>query len=152
MQNEEIIEALELTGKLMELHNENPFKSKAYGAAAYKLSKLRFDFQNKTADDLKSIDGVGSGMLARIQDLMTHGSMQELDQLLDKTPQGLIAVSDHKTLIRGAANGCIGDCTALHRIQIVHSESHQCIRRRSSTPKHLCGVIAKGEGRRLSDI
>jgi DNA polymerase (family 10) len=98
MQNEEIIEALELTGKLMELHNENPFKSKAYGAAAYKLSKLRFDFQNKTADDLKSIDGVGSGMLARIQDLMTYGSMQELDQLLDKTPQGLIEVMQVKGL------------------------------------------------------
>ena len=82
MQNDEIIDALELTGKLMELHDENPFKSKAYASAAYKLSKLRFDFQNKTAEDLKEIEGIGSGIIAKIQDLLSHGSMQELDQLL----------------------------------------------------------------------
>jgi len=98
MQNDEIIDALELTGKLMELHNENPFKSKAYASAAYKLSKLRFDFQNKTAEDLKSIEGVGSGIISKIQDLLTHGSMQELDQLLDKTPAGLIEVMQIKGL------------------------------------------------------
>lgn len=98
MQNDEIIDALELTGKLMELHNENPFKVKAYAAASYKLSKLRFDFQNKTADELSTIEGVGSGIIARIKDLMTHGNMQELDQLLDKTPQGLIEVMQVKGL------------------------------------------------------
>lgn len=98
MQNDEIIDALELTGKLMELHDENPFKSKAYASAAYKLSKLRFDFQNKTAEDLKEIEGIGSGIIAKIQDLLSHGSMQELDQLLDKTPSGLLEVMQIKGL------------------------------------------------------
>jgi heterodisulfide reductase subunit A-like polyferredoxin len=36
----EIVEALEITAKLMELHNENPFKVKAIVSAAFKLSKL----------------------------------------------------------------------------------------------------------------
>lgn len=98
MQNEEIIDALELTGKLMDLHNENAFKSKAYAAAAFKLNKLRFDFQNKTAQDLSDIEGVGAGIISKIQELITRGSMQELDRLLEKTPTGLLDVMNIKGL------------------------------------------------------
>lgn len=98
MQNEEIIDALELTGKLMDLHNENAFKSKAYAAAAFKLNKLRFDFQNKTAQDLSDIEGIGAGIISKIQELISHGSMQELDKLLEKTPAGLLDVMNIKGL------------------------------------------------------
>lgn len=98
MQNEEIIDALELTAKLMELHGENPFKAKAYAAAAFKLNKLRFDFQNKTAQELADIEGVGQGIISKIQELITHGSMQELDKLLEKTPSGIIDIMNVKGL------------------------------------------------------
>ncbi len=47
MSNDDICDALELSGKLLELHGENPFKVKAYANASYKLSKLRYDFADK---------------------------------------------------------------------------------------------------------
>ena len=67
MNNDDIINALELTAKLMELHNENPFKTKAYTNASYKLSKLRFDFNGKTQQDIEAIEGVGKGISSKIQ-------------------------------------------------------------------------------------
>ncbi len=59
MESEDIIEALGITGKLMDLHDENPFKIKAFTNAAFKLNKLRYDFSNKTRSDIESIEGIG---------------------------------------------------------------------------------------------
>ena len=90
MNNDDITEALDLTAKLMELHNENPFKSKAYTNASYKLSKLRYDFDGKSQEDIESIEGIGKGISSKIFELMTTGSTPELTQLLEKTPEGVI--------------------------------------------------------------
>ncbi len=90
MTNDEVIEALELTAKLSELHGENPFKVRALTNAAYKLSKIRFDFNNKTLSDIQDIDGIGGGIASKIFDLITHGSTKELDELKEKTPSGVI--------------------------------------------------------------
>jgi DNA polymerase (family X) len=57
MNSESILHALEVTGKLMELHDENPFKAKAYTNAAFRLKKLRYDFTGKSAAEIASIEG-----------------------------------------------------------------------------------------------
>jgi len=90
MENDEIIEALELTGKLMDLHNENPFKSKAYTNAAFRLNKLRYDFSNKSQNDIEQIEGLGKGITSKIYGLMTTGDLPELRDLVQKTPAGVI--------------------------------------------------------------
>ena len=51
MNSDDVIDALEVTAKLLELHNENPFKIKAFTNAAYKLSKLRYDFDGKIIEE-----------------------------------------------------------------------------------------------------
>lgn len=98
MTNDEIIEALEITAKLMELHNENPFKVKAVVNAAFKLSKLRYDFTNKTKSDIESIEGIGKGISAKIIDLIETGTTQELQGLIEKTPSGVIEMLGVKGL------------------------------------------------------
>ncbi|MBL7932229.1 MAG: DNA polymerase/3'-5' exonuclease PolX [Bacteroidia bacterium] len=98
MNNDEIIEAIELTGKLMDLHNENPFKSKAYANAAFRLSKLRYDFTGKTQQDIESIEGVGKGISGKIYELMINGTTPELHKLLDSTPAGVIEMLSVKGL------------------------------------------------------
>jgi DNA polymerase (family 10) len=90
MTNDEITDALEITAKLMELHNENPFKAKAYANAAFRLSKLRYDFNGKTKEDIESIEGIGKSISSKIIDLATTGTTADLREMVDKTPAGVI--------------------------------------------------------------
>jgi DNA polymerase (family 10) len=98
MENDEIIDTIAITGKLMELHNENPFKVKAYNNAAYKLSKLRYNFKGKTREEISSIEGIGAGISAKIFELITSGFIPELKSLIEKTPQGVIEMLSVKGL------------------------------------------------------
>jgi DNA polymerase (family X) len=98
MNNDSILHALEITGKLMELHEENPFKARAYANAAFRLSKLRYDFSGKSTDDIAAIEGVGKGVASKITELINTGSTSELSGLLEKTPPGVIEMLSVKGL------------------------------------------------------
>lgn len=90
MSNDDICDALELSGKLLELHGENPFKIKAYTNASYKLSKLRYDFEGKSLKDIETIEGIGKSISSKIFELMQNGISIELQELIDKTPAGVV--------------------------------------------------------------
>ena len=86
MTNSEIIEALNITAKLMELHNENPFKLKAYANAAFKLKKMRYDFEGKSEKEIENIDGIGKyiaikqrAVFAQAHDLIPHDAHARRD-------------------------------------------------------------------------
>lgn len=98
MSNAEIIDQLQLLARLMELHGENPFKSKAVSNAAFKLNKLRYDFQGKGKEEIEQIEGIGKGISGKIIDLIENGHTKELDELLEKTPPGLLEVLEIKGL------------------------------------------------------
>lgn len=98
MSNSDIINALDITAKLLELHGENPFKTKAYTNAAYKLNKLRYDFENKTDEDIEQIEGIGKGIATKIKELIKTGSTTELNDLYAKTPQGVVQMLGIKGL------------------------------------------------------
>lgn len=98
MTSDDIIDAIELTGKLMDLHNENPFKSRAYANAAFRLSKLRYDFNGKTQQDIESIEGLGKGVAGKITELIATGTTVELSKLLSSTPAGVIDMLSVKGL------------------------------------------------------
>ena len=57
MNTEEIIKSLQLTGKLMELHNENPFKVRSLTNAVFKLDKVGVDLSSASLEELEKIDG-----------------------------------------------------------------------------------------------
>ena len=98
MSNSDIIYALDITAKLLELHGENPFKTKAYTNAAYKLNKLRFDFENKTDEEIEQIEGIGKGIATKIKELIKTGGTVELSELYNKTPQGVVQMLGIKGL------------------------------------------------------
>lgn len=98
MSNDELYDALELTGKLMELHGENPFKTKAYTNAAYKLSKLRYDFNGKSLAEVEAIEGIGKSIAAKLVELLESGTTKELQALLEKTPPGILDLFSVKGL------------------------------------------------------
>jgi DNA polymerase (family 10) len=90
MTTEDIADAFEITSKLMELHNENSFKVKAMASAAYRLSKTRIDLSDKSIEELTQIEGITKGLAEKIIDLNERGTTKELEELLSKTPSGVI--------------------------------------------------------------
>jgi DNA polymerase (family X) len=91
MTNSEIVETLELTARLLELHEADAFKIRAYGAAAFNLDKLtNQEIAGLSFGDLIKIQGVGKGVAGKIIELVEKGSIAETEELLQKTPAGVL--------------------------------------------------------------
>lgn len=90
MNSEEILDALSLCAKLLELHEENPFKIRSIGNAAFRLSKSRVDLESISREELEKIDGIGKGIADKIIQFRSVGSFNELEEMLNKTPAGVI--------------------------------------------------------------
>ena len=90
MTTDEIAHTLKITAQLMELHEENPFKIKSIANAAYKLDKTDIDLQGKSLEELEKIEGIGKGIAAKINELLTTGNLKELSEMVAKTPVGVI--------------------------------------------------------------
>lgn len=96
--NTEIENALELCGKLMELHGENTFKSKSYHNAAFQISKVGTALQDMTDAEIANIPGIGQSMIDKIHSLLKTGTLPVLTELLHKTPEGVIQLMHIKGL------------------------------------------------------
>ncbi|WP_247235445.1 helix-hairpin-helix domain-containing protein [Telluribacter sp. SYSU D00476] len=93
MTNSEIIDILELTAKLMELHEADSFKIKAYSSAAFNLDRLTDrNIATMAPADLTRIPGVGKSVAGKIQEILETGKLRELEELMDKTPPGILAM------------------------------------------------------------
>lgn len=90
MENKPIARTLRLLSQLMELHEVNPFKIKSVANAAFKVDKLPFKLADKPFEDLEKIDGIGKSLAAKIAELLTTGTMIELEELLAATPPGVV--------------------------------------------------------------
>ncbi len=91
MSNEEIVEVLELTVKLMELHNADVFKTRAFGSAAFNLDRFKdAELASLSADELIKIQGVSKNMAGKLVQLIATGHLAELDELLAQTPVGVL--------------------------------------------------------------
>ncbi|HXH99964.1 MAG TPA: helix-hairpin-helix domain-containing protein [Sphingobacteriaceae bacterium] len=90
MENKTISQNLNLLSQLMELHGDNPFKIKSLAAAAYKTKKLPFSLSQKSPEEIEKIEGMGKSTAAKITELIVTNKLTELDQLLEKTPPGIV--------------------------------------------------------------
>ncbi len=88
-----IARVLSEMGTLLELKGENPFRCRAYHAAAQALEGLPADLGVMIADgSLKDVSGIGETMHKKIVQLATTGRLAEHEELRRKTPPGLIAL------------------------------------------------------------
>ena len=58
--------------------------------AALKVDKLPFPASSKTTDELEKIDGIGKSTAAKITELLQTGTFAELEEMLEKTPAGVV--------------------------------------------------------------
>ncbi len=98
MDNKTIAKAFKLYAQLMELHGENPFRTKAVAAAAFKLDKLPFIVTPQTIGKLNEVPGIGQRTAQKVEALLTTGSFPELDTLLAATPEGILEMLSIKGL------------------------------------------------------
>ena len=91
MSNPEIVELLELTAKLLELHGADPFKIKGYSIAAFYLDKYKDgELQYMSQADLTKLQGIGKSTAGKIVEMVKTGTFAELEELLANTPLGVM--------------------------------------------------------------
>jgi DNA polymerase (family 10) len=98
MDNYAIADQLTLLSKLMDIHGENPFKTKAYAAAAFALEKMPQPVAELPEGKISSLKGIGESAGKKITELLQTGEMQALQQLLAQTPEGVLEMLQIKGL------------------------------------------------------
>lgn len=89
MDNSDIAEVLEETAKLMELHGENPFKIRSYQRAALHIDRLKEHLSSMSNAQVEAVEGIGQSMALKIASLLKNGSLDDLEELRKKTPDGV---------------------------------------------------------------
>lgn len=90
LSNKEVSSLFKIMAGLMELHNENPFKAKSYANAAFGIGRLPGRIMEMTETELEQAQGIGKSVAAKIMELRNTGTMQTLDELVAKTPDGVL--------------------------------------------------------------
>lgn len=98
LDNKSITRKLKLIIQLMELHEENPFKIRSYQSAIYTIDQGGVSLEGLTKDQLQEIKGLGKSMAEVIVALDETGTAPILEELLAKTPEGLLEVLQIKGL------------------------------------------------------
>ncbi len=90
MSNKEIARKFNLLGKVMELHDENPFKIRSYTSAYASLRKVSAPLIEMSEEELSEIKGVGKAIVGKIIELRETGNMATLQRYVDMTPAGIL--------------------------------------------------------------
>ncbi|MGH9867697.1 MAG: DNA polymerase/3'-5' exonuclease PolX [Candidatus Polarisedimenticolia bacterium] len=91
LDRKQVATVLEEIGALLELKGENPFKARAYLAAARALDALEEDLGTLLAEGrLRGVKGIGEAISAKITTLATTGRLPYHDDLRREIPAGLL--------------------------------------------------------------
>lgn len=98
MDNYAIADQFSLLSKLLDIHGENAFKARAYGAAAFTIEKLPESLKDLPREKLAGIKGIGASTAEKIAELLDTGSLQALTDIIGRTPPGVIEMLNIKGL------------------------------------------------------
>jgi len=94
----EIADVLQMTSRILKLHDGNQFKIKGLAASAFKLSKLHIAKEDFTEEGIVKQGGVGKAVAKTVLEIAQKGSSAELNELIEKTPRGVIEMMSIKGL------------------------------------------------------
>ncbi|WP_235296250.1 DNA polymerase/3'-5' exonuclease PolX [Portibacter marinus] len=89
MTNKELASKFNMLGKLMDLHGENPFKTRSYTNAYLTLRKLPDDLTQMSEEEISKIPGIGKAISSKIRELIETGEMSAMNKYLEMTPEGI---------------------------------------------------------------
>ena len=96
MDNYQIADIFSLLSKIMDIHAENNFKAKSYASAAFNIEKLPLQLSETPHDKIFQIKGIGESSGKKIIEILETGSLKALDDLIEKTPKGVIEMLNIK--------------------------------------------------------
>ena len=96
MDNAAIADNFSLLAKLMDIHGENPFKTKTYAVAAFNIEKLPGQLKDTPREKIFSIKGIGESVGKKIIEMLDTGKLTALDEWLQKTPPGVVEMLNIK--------------------------------------------------------
>jgi DNA polymerase (family 10) len=96
MDNYSIAENFSLLSKLMDIHGDNSFKSRTYGAAAFNIEKIPFQLKDTPREKLFSIKGVGESVGKKVVEMLDTGKLAALEEIISITPPGVIEMLNIK--------------------------------------------------------
>ncbi|WP_075349649.1 DNA polymerase/3'-5' exonuclease PolX [Algoriphagus marinus] len=98
MDHKTLLKKLKLAIQLMELHDENSFKIRSYQSALTSLERGDQDIMDLSTEELSKIPGVGKSILEAISQLKEQETFTALQDLLEKTPEGILEILQIKGL------------------------------------------------------
>ena len=96
MDNYQIAENFSLLSKLTDIHAENNFKAKSYSIAAFNIEKLPQQLSEILKEKIADIKGIGESSAKKIIEILETGSLKVLQELIEKTPIGVIEMLNIK--------------------------------------------------------
>jgi DNA polymerase (family 10) len=90
--NAEIAALLSQAAELLELDEANQFRVRAYQNAANTISQMSRSVEDmvKAGEDLTDIYGIGEDLAGKLNEMVTTGRMEMLDELKNRIPLGLL--------------------------------------------------------------
>jgi DNA polymerase (family X) len=98
MGNSDIGDILELTSKLLDLHDKDEIKSKTYASAVFNISRIDNPLAEMTQTELIALRGIGRLLATNIAEICSTGTLQELKDLMEQTPAGIFDIFKVKGL------------------------------------------------------
>ena len=90
MTNRDLSKLFKLTASLMELHEENPFKVKAFSGAVFAIDKTSEDLLSLSPSELEKVDGLSKSIVSKIEEIKASGTFSDLENLISNTPHGVV--------------------------------------------------------------
>src|SRR5258705_2682232 len=95
MDKDQVAAVLVNIATLLELKDENPFKTRAYVNAARALEGISEPLDKVIAEErLGQVKGIGESIQKKICELVTTGKLAYYEELRAATPPGLVAMLD----------------------------------------------------------
>jgi DNA polymerase (family X) len=98
MGNADIADILELTSKLLDLHDKDEIRSKTYASAVFNISRINEPLAQMSKTELIALRGIGRLLANNIEEICSTGSLEELKGLMEQTPEGVFDIFKVKGL------------------------------------------------------
>ena len=96
--NSDIAEILQLDGKLLDLHDEDAVRARAYVDATFTLERLDVQIAGMTPAQIGQIRIYGKTIQAAVLEILETGTLKELETLTARTPPGIFDIMQVKGL------------------------------------------------------
>lgn len=96
MDNAAIADNFSLLAKLMDIHGENSFKTKTYGAAGFNIEKLPVSLKDTPREKLFGVKGIGPSVGEKVIEMLETGKLGILEEYIANTPPGVIEMLNIK--------------------------------------------------------